>query len=287
MRAKSKRDRGSDDKSASRVVESLLNRAAINTRRGEYSRSERYLLRALRLLGLPRGKPTLDHLALWNELGMVYKYAGKFTKARNCYRTALRYCPACLTGSDRYDALASLYHNLGGLEHSLRRFRRAEPFARKSVSFRLKVRPRNAVAITADRVALAAILDGLGKFDESIAIYRGAFKTYRRTFGVSHREIALVLNNLAAAYQRTGRVRRAEEMYRAALEMKIDVLGRKHPDVAVTLNNLGLLLASEKRLAEARIHFERAHRIFSRALGPRHVNSRVVRRNLSRIGKFR
>jgi tetratricopeptide (TPR) repeat protein len=229
----------------------------------------------------------MDHLASWNELGMVYKYLGKFEKARKFYRAALRYCDSCLTDSARYEFLANLYHNLGGLEHSLRRFRRAEAYARKSVTFRLCVRPKNAVSVAADRVALAAILDGLRKFGESQKLYRGALRIYRRVFGDSHREIALVLNNLAAVYQKTGRVSHAERMYRAALAMKIKTLGTRHPDVAVTMSNLGMLLAKQGRVVEAQRYFEKAWQLLSKTLGQNHPNARAIRKNLDGLRRER
>ena len=251
--------------------------------RGEYRLAERDLLSALRLCGPHHGRPTPEHVSAWNELGIIYKYLGKFQKARKCYRAALRYCDSCLTGSARYQLLANLYHNLGGLEHAQRRFRRAEPLARKSVEYRLQVRPKNPVSVAADRVALAAILDGLGKFEESQALYSSALRIYRCAYGESHREIALVLNNLAAVYQKIGRTERAERMYRLALAMKTETLGKAHPDVAVTMNNLGMLLAAQRRSAEAERYFERAHKLLANALGQKHPNVRAVGANLERL----
>jgi tetratricopeptide (TPR) repeat protein len=251
--------------------------------RGKYRRAERDLLRALQLLGPYRGNPTPEHLATWNERGIVHKYLGNYREARQCYLAALRYAPSSLSGSARYDFLASLYHNLGGLEHSRRRFRRAESYARKSIEYRVRVKPRNAVSIAADRVALAAILDCLGAFDESMALYRSALKTYRRAYGASHREIALVLNNVAAVYQRTGQLGRAQKMYRAALAMKRKTLGGNHPDLAVTLNNLGMLLADANRTVEAKSCFEKAQCLLNKSLGRNHPNVRAVRQNLERL----
>ena len=46
--------------------------------RGNYSGAETYLLAALRSARLRAP----DRLSLWNDLGMVYKYLGKFDKAR-------------------------------------------------------------------------------------------------------------------------------------------------------------------------------------------------------------
>lgn len=265
-----------------RKIVVLRTRAAACVQRGDYSDAERATLAVLKLLGPARGRPSCEHLANWNELGIVYKYLGKFEKARTLYRSALFYCDSCLTGSARYDFLATLYHNLGGLEHSQRRFRRAEPYARASLKYRVRVRPRSAIAIAADRVALAAILDGLERFKESQKLYRESLRTYRRAYGTSHREIALILNNLGAVNQRTGRVGRAEKMYRAALAMKRKTLGRNHPDLAITLNNLGLLLAAAKRTEEAKACFVKAHRLLTKVLGRDHPNVRPVRQNLER-----
>ena len=272
---------------SARRIAVLRERGTARVHRGAYRLAERDFLEALRLLGPYRGHSTMDHLASWNELGMVYKYLGKFEKARKCYRVALRYCDSCLTGSARYEFLANLYHNLGGLEHSLRRFRRGEAYARKSVRYRTRVRTKNAVSVAADRVALAAILDGLGKFGESEKLYRGALRIYRRVFGNSHREIALVLNNLAAVYQKTGRVSHAERMYRLALAMKVKTLGARHPDVAVTLSNLGMLLAKEGRVVEAQRYFEKAWQLVSKTLGRAHPNARAIRKNLDGLRRGR
>ena len=60
---------------------------------------------------------------------------------------------------------------------------------------RAKVAGASSIALAADRAALAAILDGLCSFEESQKLYRQALKTYRRVYGKSHREIALILNN--------------------------------------------------------------------------------------------
>jgi tetratricopeptide (TPR) repeat protein len=227
--------------------------------------------------------PTSDHLALWNELGIVYKYLGKFKSAQKFYGIALQHSSSCLTGRDRYDFLANLYHNLGGLEHSRGQFGRGERYARESLQFRARADGASSIAVAADKVALAAILDGLCKFNESQKLYRKALKTYRRVYGKSHREIALILNNLASVYQEAGQPSRAETHYRAALAMKRQKLGKAHPDVAITMNNLGMLYASLGREPEARLWFEKALKLLGNSLGKSHPNTRAVKRNLQKM----
>jgi tetratricopeptide (TPR) repeat protein len=241
------------------------------------------LRRELAQLG-PPATATPMHLAVWNELGMLYKYLGKFKTALKFYRLALRHSNNCLTGRECDDFLANLYHNLGGLEHSRRRFRRGELYARKSLLLRRRATDSGAaLGLAADKVALAAILDGLLKFSESQKLYRQALRVYRRVYGPSHREIGLILNNLAAIYQQTGRPGRAAKHYRAALEMKRRELGAGHPDLGITMNNLAMLYASDGRKRDAELYFNQALKLFETSLGKFHPNTRAVRNNLKKM----
>ncbi len=54
------------------------------------------------------------------------KYTGHFDTAYQLYRRALRI--AIDTLGPNHTDVASIYHNLGGLEHARGRFRRGEPF---------------------------------------------------------------------------------------------------------------------------------------------------------------
>jgi tetratricopeptide (TPR) repeat protein len=264
-------------------VNELRQRAAGHSARGQYREAKGCLRRALRLIAGRDASLTLDDLLLWNELGMACKYSGKFGSAMRCYRLALRYAPRLLAGPECDFFLANLYHNLGGLEHSRRRFPRGERYARKSLELRRKVAGANSLAVAADKAALAAILDGQRKFAESEKLYRQALCTYRREYGTSHPEIAVVLNNLGALYQATAHSRRAESNYRAALEMKRMELGASHPDVAVTLNNLALCYQSRGDAKAVRRCFRRALRILGATLGNSHPNTRTVRSNFLRL----
>jgi tetratricopeptide (TPR) repeat protein len=258
-------------------VAALQVRAREFRERGRYRAAENCLHRGLAKLG-PRSGATPLHLAVWNDLGVVYKYLGEFKTALKFYHLALRHSN-CLTGRERDDFLASLYHNLGGTEHARRQFKRGEQYARKSLQFRARVAGTNSIAIAADRAALAAILDGRSRFEESQKLYRQALKTYRRVYGKSHREIALILNNLAAVYLATGRPTLAEAHCKAALTMKRQELGETHPDFSITMNNLAMLYGSLGRREDAQDCFKKAIKLLDDSLGKSHPTTLAVKRN--------
>lgn len=260
----------------------MLQRALAHSSRGNYSLAEKWLRRALKSAGPRANGFVADRPALWNELGMVCKYLGQLDSAERYYRLALRHARSSTNDPDRQFFLANLYHNLGGLEHSRQRFRRAEKYARKGLELRRACAPSDKLALASDQAAMAAILDGLGRYRESEKLYRQALRTYRRELGASHAEMAVILNNLGALYQATGRPRKAESSYLAALKMKRRILGRAHPDVAVTLNNLGMLYSSLGCHVTARSSFKKALQILDSTFRHSHPTTCCVQSNLTK-----
>ena len=115
----------------------------------------------------------------------------------------------------------------------------------------------------ADGAALAGILDGLDRHQESRPLYERALQVFRRIYGEEHYEIAVNLHNLAALEDAEGNSSAAECLYRQSLAIKENVLGRDHPDTALTLANLGALIGDGTLL-------NRALEIFERTLDPAH-----------------
>jgi len=216
-------------------------------------------------------------------MGMVCKYLGKFDRAERYYHLALRHAQKSVKRSGREFFLANLFHNLGGVEHSRGRYCRAEKYTRRGLQLRLKCAAHDSLPVASDRAALAAILHDLRKYKEAEGDYRAALRVYRREYGVSHPEIAVVLNNLGALCQATGRNRRAESYYRATLQMKRHELGASHPDIAVTMNNLALLYIALGKSASAREYFRQALQILKVSLGASHTSTRAVRANAKRF----
>jgi len=129
------------------------------------------------------------------------------------------------------------------------------------------------------RAALAAILDGRHRYDESKRCYFDALKIYRREYGASHPEIAVVLNNLGALYHATGGPNIAGSYYRAALRMKRRELGASHPDMGVPMNNLAMLYRQQGRCELAESWFKKALRILDSSLGSSHPATRELGNN--------
>jgi tetratricopeptide (TPR) repeat protein len=208
-------------------------RARIQARYGE---AEGSLVQARMLAEASFGQGSGETIEPLNQLGILYKYAGRFDDAERSYRCAL----TRLDGLSDQALRAALLHNLAGLAHARGRFDEAETIARAGLAHRIGARAA-ALDIAADEAALGSILAANGQSVEAEALIRKSMATFESRLGPEHYEVAANLNNLAALLFHRGDVAAAAPMYRRALAIKERRLGMRHPEVALILNNLAVL----------------------------------------------
>lgn len=80
----------------------------------------------------------------------------------------------------------------------------------------------------ADRVALAAILDASGRYEEAAAALGDALAVYERVLGPQHYEVAGVLLDLAGVAEHAGEVERAATLRARAQCIRRRVVGHTH-----------------------------------------------------------
>jgi tetratricopeptide (TPR) repeat protein len=223
---------------------------------------------------------TLEDLpSALNRQGLRCKDLAQHDEARAYYERALVILEQSPTR--REGDVATLYHNLGGIEHARRDFVAAEAFARRGLALRRVLNDDDALA--ADLVALGAILDGQQKFDEAETLYLEGLAILERSPARNRGEIAVALNNLGAQYLVRGRVTEALRLLTRALRLKLEYLDTRHPDVAVTLNNLAEARKRHGDLDRAERLCREAVEIFQTALSAGHPTTAACRRNLSTL----
>ncbi len=258
-------------------VQSLASLGNLLRAAGKYPEAGRTLRRALALATASFGKTHQQTAACRNDLAVLYKYTGRFDEAMRLYRLALR------TSRRSGDAqqTATIYHNIGGLEHARGRFAAGEAPARKALALRRAELGSRHPAVAADAAALAGILDGLGRCAESRKLYALALGVFRRCYGPVHYEIAVNLNNLACVESDCGHHAQAEALFRETLTMKEKLLGKPHPDTALTAHNLATCLRDQGRRREAQSYAKRALAVFQRCFQEGHPKV-LAARNLLR-----
>lgn len=236
---------------------------------GRYQEAEAPLVRAVQI---GRSLPSLTGALIkaLNEYGVLCKFAGWFERADLVYRRAYELSVKFHGANSR--EVATVLHNQGGLCHAQAQFEIAEQYARKGLEMRRALLGDVHPEVLADAVAYAAILDGLGRYNESLPMYEWAIREYTRILGPESYEVAAALHNLSAADRALGKLADAEPLARRALDLKHKLLGTWHPDTAFSAMNLGAILLECGRRQDARALLWGAHVTFERTLAPDHPN---------------
>lgn len=254
---------------------------SVHRARGRYRAALVAFRRSMACARLAFGDDSVRVAELHNDLGMTFKYLGRFTDADAEYARARTILEA-LPDPDPED-VAALYHNLGGLAHARGDYAAAEPLARRSVEIRAAALGPRATATLLDRSAHAAILSGLGRRAEAEAEIRDVLPGLELDLGPDHPEVAVALNNLAAIVQTKGDLTGAETMYRRVIEIRAARFGPGSPVLASSLSNLGTVLRAQGRNAEAAESYERALDLLEGVVDDTHPTVRTIRRNRARL----
>jgi tetratricopeptide (TPR) repeat protein len=247
--------------------------------RGDYAQAERLLRSAVSLAQDAETPDALGIAVALNGLGLVCKDLAKYDEARELYRRALTLLEQ--TPGIQDDSIATLYHNLGGIEHACGNYTEGEVLARQGLAIR-RESCQDDELLARDMAALAAILDALLEHDEAEAMYVDALRIFERAPETNRGEIAVVLNGLGALHARRGSFEQAEALLTRAVSLKKETLGPRHADVAVTLNNLGLVYKRRGDLIRAATVYQDAVDILEQMLGAEHPKTIACRRNYTR-----
>ncbi|MEV6332667.1 tetratricopeptide repeat protein [Streptomyces sp. NPDC051909] len=203
---------------------------------GEFVQAEELALASIEGIVSLCGENSLEMAALWNELGIIGKYSGEFSEAEEYYQKAL--CIHESRGEALSANIASVLHNLAGLEHARGAPESAVEIALQGIDVRLKVEAADSVSLLEDLAAFVAILIDLDNFREARIIADAILWRYREIYGDCHIEVATALHNLGSLQYREGNFVDAASTLRDSMEMKSCLLGGRHPDLAITMYNL-------------------------------------------------
>jgi tetratricopeptide (TPR) repeat protein len=228
---------------------------------GLYAEAEAPIMRAIETAeGLKEPRQELVAGA-WNNLGVLCKFAGWFDRGAEAYARALP------LAADHPMTLATVLHNIGGLDHARGRFDSAEEPSRRAWEIRREHLGEEDLATLADAVAYAAVLDGLRRYGESRPIYERALAVYERVFGPEHYETAATLHNLALVERADGHEEKALELARRSYEIKKKLFGTRHPDTGLSAMSVASMLPGKE---ESRELLSEALAAFEASLDPDH-----------------
>jgi tetratricopeptide (TPR) repeat protein len=242
------------------VAESLTLLGSILVTNGRVSEGVQALERALRIHQSehPRSIATANAL---EELAGMYQRANAIERAIEYYRLSLDLLDAI--GPEGEDSRASVQHALAKALGGARRYDEAEVILRTVLEQTRRQLREDNDDIAWQIAELGRLLVSAGKPLQALPLYAEALEIGARKIGVDTLGYAVLLNNAATAFDRSGDCPAAEDAYRRALA----IVERSRPEndmlLAQLRHNFGRLLLRLGKHADAGLRLLAAERALS------------------------
>ncbi|NJO17987.1 MAG: tetratricopeptide repeat protein [Thioploca sp.] len=242
-------------------------------------RAEPLYQQALEIRKTVLGENHSDYAISLNNLALLYKSMGNYTRAEPLYQQALEIRKTAL-GESRLNYAQSL-SNLAKLYYSMGDYTHAKPLYQQALKITKKVLGENHSDYATRLNNLAMLYYSMGDYTYAETLFKQALEITKKVLGKNHPLYAHSLNNLAVLYYSMGDYTRAEPFYQQAQQIKKTVLGKNHPDYAQSLNNLAALYRSMGEYTHAELLYRQTLEITEKILGKNHPDYAISLNNLA------
>lgn len=194
---------------------------------------------------------------VYSNLGHLYDEIGDFNKAEASCLIALDIQLAI--HKDAHEDIVLAYNELSILYDHTEKYDKSEEVVLKSLQtcdmFNNKIQKCCAQAY----LCAGRMYHGMGDFVNAELYYKKSYSVYEALFGSVHRNIALVLNDLAITYQYQSKIDEAEKCLKQSLKIDLQLYGEKSICVATAYQNLGSLYKdNQDKFQESEAYLQKA-----------------------------
>lgn len=168
-----------------------------------------------------------------NDLSLLLKYAGKFEESEQLARRN-RDVTVKNLGADHPDSIAASA-NLVGLMDAAGKRDEAVTLAEETLERAKRIMGEKHPDTLQVALALGTVLIDTKRFEDAVAIFEPTLDAMHETFGPEHNNTLNLMNNLALAYERSGKLDNASQ----TLDQLASIMVRKEPESTRTVITLG------------------------------------------------
>ena len=258
---------------------SILNHALAQAYDLELYQDAITLSGTVRLLAGRFASNTENLLTLYNNLAVVYQFAGYLDVAITLYEDNLKRS-SDLHGAEHFETLYQhcnllyAYRTAGRLDEAITQ-------SIQLIKVGTKVLGADHRLVLTIRNNLASCYKLAGQLDRAINEYQQVLNDHVRVLGSHDPNTLATRNNLASAYQSASRLNDAINLYTEVLAIGTSVLGEYHPNTLTWRYNLAYALQIAGRIDEAIPHFAKLFAGRTRILGGEHPDTLAAGNNLA------
>lgn len=206
--------------------------------------------------------------AVYNNIGMLYKYLGKYELAEKLYFKAIEIDKKFY--GELHLEYASSCNNLGLLYKEQGKYTQAEPLLLVAQKVFEKIKGTNSKEYSTSLNNLALLYQAQGKLDIAEDFFIRALETDKGIFGTQHPEYANGNNGLAALYMEKAEYYKAETLYKKTLLVREKALGKKHYSYINSCNSLAFCYHIQKKYKDAEELYIQTKKAREELLGKNH-----------------
>ncbi|GAA2887974.1 hypothetical protein Acy02nite_81910 [Actinoplanes cyaneus] len=233
---------------------------------GRYADAEAVLLSLIARVDHECRPASVAAAQVSNAHGLLLKATGRYHEARARYREAF----SIMKFSGFSDELATLYHNLAGIDFVLGDLTQALAWGRRGLELRRTLAGPDDLAVLLDEGNLAPILIAAGGLDEAENLLSHVHAQLLVQRDRDDYEIAVTLTNLGALAAHRGDLPVALSSLTEAARIKSAELGPEHPELIRTLLNIAVVAEKLGELDHSRQAHAQALSIARATLPPDH-----------------
>jgi CHAT domain-containing protein/tetratricopeptide (TPR) repeat protein len=253
------------------VAGSMDNLGDVYGLEGRFDDGERLLNLSMKLLEQTYGanvQGESSYQKALNDLGNLYKDAGRFSEAETAFRRSLAAARAT-RGEDDHNVAATM-GNLATVLEQESRLTEAEDLYKRTIAIYEKIFGPNSGVTAIGLNNLANDYSAQGRIQEAAGLQQRVLAIYEKAFGPDSPDVGRSLNNLANSYADLGRRDEALPLYERALRIMEKKFGENSGASSLAVGAMGRMLQDIGRFEEAAQYLERELKIDERVLGLEH-----------------
>ncbi|CAF1471429.1 unnamed protein product [Adineta steineri] len=208
-------------------------------------------------------KETYPDEAGWYRLGLLLTKISQFTKAQEIYEVLLN---QTTSESDK----ASIYYQLGSIEHNQGKYQEALSSHEKALLIRQQLLPSDHSDLAMSYNNIGSVYYSMGDYPKAFLSHEKALAIRQQSLPPNHHHLGDSYNNIGSVYYRTGDYQKALSCYEKALEIRQQSLPSNHPDLANSYNNIGLVYYNISEYSKALASHKKALAIQQKSLPSDH-----------------
>ena len=222
-----------------------------------------------------------DRAYYLNQLGLVYKHMGEYTKALSYYEQSLEVMKVTL--SPNHPDLATSYNNIGLVYDNMGEYLKALSYYERSLEIMKVALPPNHPDLATSYNNIGLVYKNMSEYSKALSSHEQSLEIMKVALPRNHPDLATSYNNIGLVYGKMGEYSKALSSYELSLEIYKVALPPNHPDLATSYNNIGMVYYNMGEYSKALSSHEQSLEIKKVALPSNHPSLATSHNNIGLV----